>query len=161
MTIEERLKEKISRGHAVQLSSDITQGAVFLVALAAVIMAIVIGYKMTGEGGLSTNMLMAGGLTAALMAFAVFQTLHAAEAELKGKKLVLRKVIGPKYEVDVSRVVKMSSFNTQSTKYTLVRFQAEDGTEQKALIIGSNSLLFGRDHSAEDVIRLAQSVPVA
>ena len=70
----------------------------------------------------------------------------------------MKKVIGKKYEVDVSQVEKVSSFQSKSTKYTTVKFKDNNGNPEKALILNSNSIIFGKEVTAGEVIKLAQQI---
>lgn len=74
------------------------------------------------------------------------------------RPLHLNNVIGKKYKVDVGQITKISSFRLKTTKYTQLRFTDEQGQAQKALILSSNSILFGKQATAGDVLKLAQKI---
>ena len=155
----EKLVEQIKKEQTIYLSSDFTKGGAIIGVIFVVGASFFIVPKLfdTSEG-FQFNILIASALLLVLGAFAVFQLMYAAEAKLRGKKLILNKVIGKNYEVDVSQIEKISSFKSRSTKYTYLKFKGMDGNPEKALIFNSNSILFGKETSAGDVIKLAQQV---
>ncbi len=155
----EKLREKIQKEQTIQLSSDFTKGGAILGVVISVVAAFFLVPKiLNNPDGFQTNMLIAGLLLLVLIFLTFYQLIFAAEAELKGKKLKMKKVIGKEYEVDVSQVEKVSSFQSKSTKYTIVKFKDINGNPEKALILNSNSIIFGKEVTAGEVIKLAQQI---
>ena len=155
----ERLKEKIQKEQTIQLSSDFTNGGAILGVVISVVAAFFLVPKiLNNPEGFQANMLIAGLLLLVLIFLTFYQLFFAVEAELKGKKLKMKKVIGKKYEVDVSQVEKVSSFQSKSTKYTTLKFKDNNGNPEKALILNSNSIIFGKEVTAGEVIKLAQQI---
>ncbi len=155
----EQLANEIAAGKTVQLSSDFTKGGAILGVLSALGAAAFLAPKFfNNPEGVKWNVVFAGVLFLGLIYLTFYQLVFAAEASLKGKKLVLKKVIGKQYEIDVSQVEKLKSFQSKSTKYTLLHFRGNDGKPEKALILNSNSILFGKEITAGEVIQLAQQL---
>ena len=155
----EKIAKKIEQEQRIQLSSDFTKVGAITGIIAGVGAAVFFSYEvLTISGPLQWNKLLAGVLGFVLFFLTLYQLMYAAEADLKGKKLNIKKVIGKSYEIDVNQVTKLSSFNSKSTKYTLVRFTAPTGKLEKALILNNNSILLGREIVAGDVIKLAQQI---
>jgi hypothetical protein len=155
----ELLKEEIKDGRTIQLSSNFTKGGSILGALVAVIAAFfLVPIIQSNQTGLETRTII-GGLLLLLLVFATFyQLIFAAKAELTGRNLKLKKVIGTAYEIDISQIVGVSTFHSKNTKYTTVKFKDNNGNPQKVLILNSNSVIFGEEVAAGDVIKLAQQI---
>ena len=155
----EKLREKIHNEQTIQLSSDLTKGgAIFGVVISVVVAFFLIPIILGNSDGLQANILIAGLLLIVLIFFAFYQLIFVAEAELKGKRLKMKKVIGKRYEIDVGQVKKVSSFKSKSTTYTTVKFKDDNGNSEKILILNSNSIIFGKGVTAGEVIKLAQQV---
>lgn len=152
----EQIKTDLENGYTVELSSGFTRaGAIFTVLavgfLAVILLAVI-------EAGTMSKKLIAGSVLALLVYLSLYQLIYAATAELEGKQLRLKKVIGKRYEVDVNQVEKVSMFNLKNTKYSIIRFKDNNGNPAKALILNSNSPLFGVDVAAGEVIQMAQKM---
>ena len=155
----EQVKEKIEKEQIIYLSSNFTKAGAIIGVLAAIAAAVIFLPKIfTNPEGFKFNLLLVGILTIVFLALAFYQLIYAADAKLKGKKLILKKVIGTSYEIDVNQVEKVSTFKSKSTKYTTVSFKGNNGNPEKALILNSNSIIFGRETSAGDIIEFAKSV---
>ena len=136
---------------------DFTKGGAILGVVISTVATILLAPKIINNpDGFEVHHGVAGLLLLALIYLTVYQLIFATEAELKGKTLKLKKVIGKKYEINVNQVEKISSFQTQSTKYTNIQFKDNNGNPERALILNSNSILFGKEVTAADVIKLAQ-----
>ncbi|MTB51713.1 hypothetical protein [Lewinella sp. W8] len=154
-----KLREKIQKGQTIQLSSDFTKGGTYITIGISIIAAIFLTPKILDSSeGLQTNILLAGVMLLVLVALAIYQLLYAAEAELRGKKLTLKKITGKEFVIDVNQVNKTSSFQSRSTKYTILKFVDGSGNPETALIMNSNSILFGKEVTAGEVVKLAQQL---
>ena len=154
-----KLKRKIEQGEPIKLSSGFTKAG----AISAVLLVLVVAYFMAPQmfnksDGLQANVIVAGILFLVLIFLAFYQLIFASEAELTGKKLKLKKVIGKVYEINVDQIEKIRSFRSKSTKYTIIRFKTNNGLTEKALILNSNSILFGKEVTAGEAIEMAQKI---
>lgn len=152
----EQIKTDLENGYTVELSSSFTRaGAIFTVLAVGFIAVILLAVIETAP---MSKKLIAGSVLALLVYLSLYQLIYAATAELEGKLLRLKKVIGKRYEVDVNQVEKVSMFSLKNTKYSIIRFKDNEGNPAKALILNSNSLLFGVDVAAGEVIKMAQKM---
>lgn len=155
----EQVKETIEKEQIIYLSSNFTKVGVIIGALAAIATAIIfLPNIFTNPDGFKFNFFLLVILIMVFLGLAFYQLIYAAEAKLKGKKLILKKVIGTTYEIDINQVEKVSTIKSKSTKYTTVTFKGNNGNPEKVLILNSNSILTGREVSAGDIINFAKTI---
>lgn len=155
----QQIRQMIQQGQKVRLSTKFTKPgtlltAVFVAGFSFFILPTIVWDISLGNMGL----LLAGILMLVMIGFALFQLIYAAEATLEGKQLFLKKVMGGSYDLNVSQVEKISSIKLRRTKYTFIKFIDSQGITSKALIMNSNSAIFGVEPGAGDVIKMAQQM---
>jgi hypothetical protein len=155
----ETLKQQIKHGEEIKLSSDFTTSGVILGLIVGLLGSAVLFSKIFNNlVDFKANILFAGVLMIVLLLLVLYQAAYAVTAKLEGKQLILKKVLGGRTELDVQQVHKISTFALKSTKYTNIKYTDSSGNTGRALIMNSNSLLFGREVSAGEIIKLAQAL---
>lgn len=159
MTNYLKIKETVEKNSVLELSSSFTKaGSIFTFVLALVFFLIVITSITTHPGAIKGNMMLTLALITLIFGLSTYQLLHAADAKLKGKQLILKTVLGKEYQIHVNQIQNVSGFALKSTKYTIIKFADIDNTLRTILILNSNSIIFGRETSAKDIIQIAQQL---
>jgi len=103
------------------------------------------------------NVILAGIVLLVLNVFMIYQFFRISDARLEGRSLKLKKILGSEINIDIDEIVKIRSFSAKSTKYTTIRYVVGEKIN-KALIVNSDSALFGREISAGDVLKKAKEI---
>jgi len=155
----EIIRERIRKKEAIQISTRFTKWGAVLSAF--ILIPAVLSLWMLVSSNLrdrSVTQMIAMLLLFLLSCLIVFQTIFAAEAVLEGKQLFINRILGPKYELDVSQIDKISYFRLSRTQYTIVKFHDNQGIARTALIMNSNSIIWGKEVPAAEILRMAQQM---
>lgn len=155
----ENIRESIRKKEAIQISTRFTKWGTVLsafITIPAVLSLWVLVTSNLGSRGATQILVML--LLLVITGLIVFQTIFAAEAVLEGKQLFINKILGPKYELDVSQIDKISHFQLKRTQYTIVKFHDNQGIASTALIMNSNSIIWGKEVPAAEILKMAQQM---
>jgi hypothetical protein len=87
-----------------------------------------------------------------LMGIVSYLFIYACDARIMGEKLVLKKQFRPAKSYAFDKIGFPSAFQYRTTKYITFYMENEDGSEEKYMIINSNSLIAFENKDAEEVL---------
>lgn len=155
----ENIRESIRKKEAIQISTRFTKWGTVLSAFILIPAVLSLWLLLTSNlGSRGASQILAMLLLLVITCLIVFQTIFAAEAVLEGKQLFINKILGPKYELDVSQIDKISHFQLKRTQYTIVKFHDNQGIAGTALIMNSNSIIWGKEVPAAEILKMAQQM---
>jgi hypothetical protein len=149
---------ELERELPIQLSSDWTKFIVIGSVVVGVLGSLFVFLVFDRSKGTPTTQFIGTIGLIAIVGLVIYQLVIAAEAVLVAKNLTLNKIIGKEYDINVDDIEKLSSFSTRRIKYTFIRFVDDEGKTQRALILNSNSFIYGKEDTAIDIIKEAQSL---
>ena len=89
--------------------------------------------------------------------YAGLQFFYSCEAYLKGKTLSIKKVFRKEININIETILEVNSFTIKSTKFTIIKYEL-DGRFEWASITNSNSIIFGIEYSAAEIIKIAKNI---
>lgn len=148
----ENVINELKKGRQIELTWSATFVVTKIMAIAALVASIVFLVNLTN---ISEK-------TGYFLAFIIFLNVYAclnfyftSKASLKGKMLSIKKIFREEKEIPIDTIVRIWSFALKSTYYTIIKYELE-GKIDWALIINSNSWIFGRELSAADILKAAK-----
>lgn len=88
----------------------------------------------------------------ALVFFTTYQFIFTCDARVKGDKVILKKLFRPAKSYTIDKIGYPTSFQYKRTKYTTVRMENTDNTQEKYLIVNSRSIFSLNKIDAEEVL---------
>lgn len=154
----EEITNDLKNGTPLQLSMRYSKGLVIFNFVLVALFLLCFADRFDLSNGIKTRQVIALIFLGLLLALVTYQLLFSQYAEIRGKRILLRNLFGKEQEIDLNQVTKVSSFRLRRTIYTHLIFTNDHGNQERALILNSNSALFGKEVAASEIIRLAQEV---
>ena len=157
----ENIRDSIRKKEAIRISSGFTKWGTVLsvfILIPAILSVWILVSSSTNVFHSRATFILATFLLLVISGLVAYRTIFTAEAVLEGKQLFLNKLFGPKYELDVSQIDKISYFRMRRTQYTFISFHDNQGIASKALILNSNSVIWGKEVPAAEILRMAQQM---
>lgn len=92
-----------------------------------------------------------------LNAYAGLNFYFTSKASIKGKTVTIKKIFRQEIGFPIEAIKRIRSFALKSTNYTLIKYDW-NGKSDWALIVNSNSWIFGRELPASDILRAAKKI---
>ncbi len=154
----EEIINELKNGTPIQLSMRYSRGLVILNFVIVTLFALCMFGTYNPANEVKPSLILAGLALVLLFAFVTCQLLFSRYAEIRGKKILLKSIFGKEQEISLGQITKLSTFRLRRTIYTHLKFTNDNGYEERVLILNSNSMLFGKEVAASEIIQLAQQV---
>jgi hypothetical protein len=143
------LMRDLEKGRPVKVSSDFSFFGAFLSLAIAILFSIVIfNSKVTGLPIV---------IYIVLLGLCIFQFVYVSNVILEGDKLIIKKLFRKTEVIFLSQIVDISTFKLKSTKYTFLKYNIDEYKDSKALILNSNSVLFGKQDTLKDLLEYTKT----
>ncbi len=143
------LMRDLEKGRPVKVSSDFSFfGAFFSLAIVILFSMVIFHNKVAGLPIV---------IYIALLGLCIFQFAYVSKVILEGDKLIIKKLFRKSEVINLSQIVNISTFKLKSTKYTFLKYNIDEYKESKALILNSNSVLFGKQDTLKDLLEYSKS----
>ncbi|QKG78886.1 hypothetical protein [Tenuifilum thalassicum] len=150
------LMRDLEKGRPVKVSSDFSFFGAFIGLIIVLLYSFILFAIMKDPSTEFNKLALPLIFYFIILGLTIYQFIFVSKVFLVGNKLLIKKIFRKKETVLLNQIQNISTFRLKNTKYTIVSYKLDNGLESKALILNSNSVLFGKQETLEDLLEYAK-----